>query len=87
MGVTKLNSIKLGDMEAYYVLDEEKQAVELMLLPEGMQEPEWLSGDVTHLSDEQWAVIDQGIQSIKRRRRSSKTAFPISAAILLEKGI
>lgn len=43
MGVTKLNSIKLGDMEAYYVLDEEKQAVELMLLPEGMQEPEWES--------------------------------------------
>ena len=66
MGVTKLNSIKLGDMEAYYVLDEEKQAVELMLLPEGMQEPEWLSGDVTHLSDEQWAVIDQGIQFYKK---------------------
>ena len=41
MGVRKLGKYKLGDMEAYYFLDEEQQVVEWMLLPEGMKEPVW----------------------------------------------
>lgn len=41
MGIVQISKYKLGDMEAYYFLDDEQQVVEWMLLPEGMKEPVW----------------------------------------------
>lgn len=40
-GIGLIRKMQLGDMEAYYYLDREQQIAELMLLPEGMPEPQW----------------------------------------------